>query len=191
MISNILIIKLKKVASKKAFTMIEVLMALVLSSLSLVVISKISFEMTKLSITNELTDISTVISSSTSEILLKMRKQNNAASNFCKSTYNNYTPVFLTYNSTTNLITTSVTAAADMNPVGPYFPAQITDKPSGLYFVQDNMLETEYKTKGFYRSIEVKYVQAYNMVNVRTSIYWNVYGKENYYVNYGAFSVNC
>jgi len=173
----------------KAFSLIEVVVAIVVSSMSMVAMSRISIQVTQQAIINERADQAVQISSKTSEILLRLRLQTPYPIGYCSASVD-YTSDYLTQDAAGVVTLTPI--LPNGYTVVNWTPQNVNISPkASLPFVQDNMLTTDEVYAGYSRSIGLYYIPLYKVVNARVIITWSSYKVQNYYVNFSAFSVNC
>lgn len=177
--------KNNKIKSKKGFTFIEILVALVISAITILLVTQLSVRTMKLAFQNETYDKATEFSSRTSEALLKIRQDDLAQSDPLLKQYKCPTTVPVTTpdgnyklnggNGTPFTLTKLLTSQPVLLPG--------TTVPTNLAF-QDIPEDTQYS-----RAISISYENTTKLMSALIVIKWDLYSDTQYFVNSQIFSL--
>ena len=188
----------KRIFKKSAFTLVEVIIGLGISGITIIMMTKMSIDATKQAYINQVESEATVLSSKTSELLLRLVKLKQSyiptdyanacalsASNPNQTTGTLYKDRFLfsDVGGNIDLVTTLPT-----NNTALAVPS-LSGSPT-LKFGQDNLLTADEKTAGYYRAVNLTYYPKYKVFSAQIVVFWKIYQNNNFYVTTTVFSIN-
>lgn len=191
---------IEKILKTTAFSLVEVIAALAISGITLVTLVKISLESTTQSLKNDSADRATQIASNTIDTLLQIKT--NSGKDLCNignvaTSPNDSLYYLIDTSADPNVTKPSITTSrpstyTNKNIRVEYLTSRGGMFQSGFVLGQDNLLAQKDKDNGFFRGIYITSDindNQYNIIRTTVIVYWNLYGKDNYYTTDSSFSV--